>query len=76
MAMTMVSGLAGTFLVFFGLRAALGFLARHYGKKSGLHVFCFRQLEEYVIHQPASLAVSSLLILAALCCFGFGVATS
>lgn len=63
MAMTMVSGLAGTFLVFFGLRAALGFLARHYGKKSGLHVFCFRQLEEYVIHQPASLAVSSLLIL-------------
>jgi len=76
MAMTMAFGLAGTFLLFFGLRAALGFLARHQGKRSGLHVFCFRQLEEYVIHQPASLAVSSLLILAALCCFGFGVATS
>lgn len=76
MAMTMVCGLAGTFLVFFGLRSALGYLARHHGKRGGLHVFCFRQLEEYVIHQPASMAVSSLLILAALCCFGFGVATS
>lgn len=76
MAMTMVCGLAGTFLMFFGLRSALGYLARHHGKRGGLHVFCFRQLEEYVIHQPASMAVSSLLILAALCCFGFGVATS
>lgn len=76
MAMTMVCGLAGTFLVFFGLRSALGYLARHHGKRGGLHVFCFRQLEEYVIHQPASMAISSLLILAALCCFGFGVATS
>lgn len=76
MGVTMLLGLLGTFLLFFGMRAALGFLARRQGRKGGLRVFNFRQLQENVVHQPVSLAVSSLLILAALCCFGFGVATS
>ena len=38
-----------------------------------LHVFTFRQIQENVIHQSTSMAISSLLILAALCCFGAGV---
>lgn len=76
MAMTLVLGLAGTFLLFFGLRAALDFLARRQGEEGGLRVFNFRQLQENVVYQPASLAISSLLVLAALGCFGFGIATS
>lgn len=44
------------------------------GKK--LHTFTFRQLQENVIHRSHALAISSLLILAALCCFGTGVAVA
>ena len=39
-------------------------------------MFNFRQVEETVIHRSGTLAISSLLILAALCCFGAGVATA
>ena len=39
-------------------------------------MFNFRQIEETVIHRSGTLAISSLLILAALCCFGAGVATA
>lgn len=73
MGFTMLIGILGTFLLFYGLRVALGFLAGRQGKKK-LRVFQFRQLQEQVIHQSASLAVSSLLILAAMCFFGYGVA--
>ena len=41
-----------------------------------LHTFTFRQLQENVIHRSHALAISSLLILAALCCFGTGVAVA
>lgn len=47
---------------------------RRPGKK--LHTFTFRQLQENVIHRSHALAISSLLILAALCCFGTGVAVA
>lgn len=73
MGLTMLLGILGTFLLFYGLRVALGFLAGRQGKKK-LRVFQFRQLQEQVIHQSVSLAVSSLLILAAMCFFGYGVA--
>ena len=66
MGLTMLLGILGTFLLFYGLRVALGFLAGRQGKKK-LRVFQFRQLQEQVIHQSVSLAVSSLLILAAMC---------
>lgn len=74
MALTLLFGLAGTFLIFFGLRSVMNYRASHVGKGNKLHIFTFRQLQEVVIHKSTSMAVSSLLILAALCCFGSGVA--
>lgn len=73
MGLTLLAGLAGTGLFFFGLRALLGFLAIAGGKRRGLEVFDYRQLQEQVILRSNTLAVSSLLMLAALCCFGAGV---
>jgi hypothetical protein len=73
MGTTLAMGIAGTLTLFFGLRTVLGTLAQRQSRKTGLGVFTFRQLQENVIAQPISLAVSSLLILAALCCFGYGV---
>lgn len=73
MGMTLTMGIAGTLLLFFGLRTVLDTLAKRQRGKSGLGVFTFRQLQENVMGQPISLAVSSLLILGALCCFGYGV---
>lgn len=76
MGATLILGTAGMFLLFFGLRIVLGALVHLGRKNSRLHIFTFRQLQENVIHQSNSLAISSLLILGALCFFGFGVATS
>ena len=72
MAGTLALGVAGTLLLFYGLRVIIDRLARA-GK---LRVFNFRQVEETVIHRSGALAICSLLILAALCCFGAGVATA
>ncbi len=72
MGITVTTGLLGMFLFFFGLRGVMGFLARH-GKIGRLQVFHFRQLQEIVIRRSGMLAVSCILILAALCCFGAGV---
>ena len=74
MGITLACGLVGTILFFFGLRVVMGILAwRSHGNK-GLQIFTFRQLQESVIQRTTTLAVSSLLILAALGCFGSGVA--
>lgn len=75
MAGTIALGVAGTLLLFYGLRFGIGWLARR-GGAGRLRVFNFRQVEETVIHRSGTLAISSLLILAALCCFGAGVATA
>ncbi|MFA9378371.1 MAG: FtsX-like permease family protein [Lachnotalea sp.] len=74
MAITLICGLAGTLMIFFGLRSFMGIIASKQGKGHRLHTFIFRQLQEEVIHKSNTLAISSLLILAALCCFGCGVA--
>lgn len=76
MVMTLASGLAGTLLFFFGLRSFLEIMAARPGSRHRLQVFTFRQLQEEVIYKSNSMAISSLLILAALCCFGCGVAIS
>ena len=76
MALTIVLGVAGTLLLFYGLRFGIGRLARRGDRAGKLRVFNFRQVEETVIHRSGTLAISSLLILAALCCFGAGVATA
>ena len=72
---TLTLGVAGTLLLFYGLRVIIDRLARR-GGAGRLRVFNFRQVEETVIHRSGTLAISSLLILAALCCFGAGVATA
>src|SRR5699024_7951884 len=73
MGMTLSMGISGTMLLFFGLQTLLDVLAKRQTGKSGLGIFTFRQLQENVTGQPISLAVSSLLILGALCCFVYGV---
>lgn len=75
MAGTLTLGVAGTLLLFYGLRVIIDRLARR-GGAGRLRVFNFRQIEETVIHRSGALAICSLLILAALCCFGAGVATA
>lgn len=76
MAFTLLLGFAGTMLLFYGLRFPIGLTASRARKDRQLLVFNFRQLQETVIHRSCSMAVSSLLILAALCCFGAGTATA
>ena len=76
MANTIALGVAGTLLLFYGLRVIIDRLARRGDRAGKLRVFNFRQVEETVIHRSGTLAISSLLILAALCCFGAGVATA
>ena len=75
MGLTLLLGIVGTMLLFYGMRALIALIVKK-GKGNGnkqLHVFTFRQIQENVIHQSNSMAISSLLILAALCCFGAGV---
>lgn len=72
MLLTLLSGLFGTILLFYGMRTVIALLTKM-GKNKKLHVFTFRQIQENVIHQSTSMAISSLLILSALCCFGAGV---
>lgn len=71
MGVTMLLGTVGTIALFYGMRAPIARIAR--AGKQRLHVFTFRQIQENVIEKSTSMAVSSLLILAALCCFGTGM---
>lgn len=73
MGLTVILGLAGTLLLFYGFRFLIGVFIKRGNRDRQLHVFNFRQLQENVIHRSGSMAVCSLLILAALCCFGAGV---
>lgn len=73
MSLTLLLGLLGTILLFYGMRAAIALLVKTGKANRKLHVFTFRQIQENVIHQSTSMAISSLLILAALCCFGAGI---
>ena len=67
MGLTLLLGIVGTMLLFYGMRALIALIVKK-GKGN-----TFRQIQENVIHQSNSMAISSLLILAALCCFGAGV---
>lgn len=68
----MLLGLAGTFMLFYGLRFFIGLIVKKM-KNGRLHVFNFRQIEDTVIYKSGTMAVSSLLILAAIICLGVGV---
>ena len=76
MGLTLLLGIVGTMLLFYGMRALIALIVKKGKGNKQLHVFTFRQIQENVIHQSNSIAISSLLILAALCCFGAGVATA
>lgn len=65
MAGTIALGVAGTLLLFYGLRVIIDRLARRGDRAGRLRVFNFRQVEETVIHRSGALAICSLLILAA-----------
>lgn len=73
MGLTVGVGGVGTLLLFYGMRAVIALLVKKNKGKEPLHVFTLRQIQESVIQQSNSMAISSLLILAALCCFGAGV---
>lgn len=76
MGITVMLGFFGTILFFIGLRFLIGIVVQSGKTDRKLHVFNFRQIQETVMHRSVSLAVCSLLILAALCCFGSGVGIS
>ncbi len=75
MGITVLLGSIGTILLFFGMRLFIGIWV-NFGSKKKLHTYNFRQIQELVIHRSTILAICSLLIFAALCLFGAGVAIS
>lgn len=77
MGVTVFLGGAGTILLFFGARIVIGFIAGAGNRNNRkLHTFNFRQVQELVINRSTTLAICSLLIFAALCFAGTGVAIS
>lgn len=76
MGLTILLGLTGTMLFFWGLRSVIGLAVTLSRGSRRLHAFNFRQIQETVMYRSGMLAVCSLLILAALCCFGAGIAIS
>ena len=74
MGITVLLGFAGTLLFFYGLRYIFNLIIKTGKRDRRLHIFNVRQLQENVVRQSGTMAVSSLLILGALCCFGAGVA--
>lgn len=76
MALILMLGFWGMILFFWGLRFLISLAVKAGKKGRQLHIFNFRQIQETVIHRSGTLAICSMLILAALCCFGAGVAIS
>lgn len=77
MGVTVFLGGVGTILLFFGARVIIGLIAGTVSwNKKKLHTFNFRQIQEQVIHRSTTIAICSLLIFAALCLSGTGVAIS
>lgn len=73
MSETVLIGFVGMLLLFYGMRFFIDRLARHSHGGAALRVFNFRQVQENVIRKSSTLSISSILILAALCCFGAGI---
>lgn len=74
MGITMILGLSGTFLFFRGINILFQLLIKKGAYRNGLDIFTFRQLQETVFLKSNSMAVSSLLVLMAICFFGYGIA--
>lgn len=76
MALTFAAGAAGTFLLFHGLGVLFDLKLKGKNSQNGLNLFTYRQLQESVFLRPNVLAVASLLVLVAFCCFGYGASVS
>lgn len=69
-----ICGITGTFLLYRGLGGFLGLYIRRKSPNAvGLKTFTARQVQENVLSQYKSLAVSSLLLLMALSCISYGI---
>ncbi|WP_432703250.1 FtsX-like permease family protein [Lysinibacillus sphaericus] len=76
-ALILFVGVCGTFILFRGLGSVIGVYVKRKGSSStGLSMFTARQLQENVLYQWRSLAISTLLILMAMVCFAFGTSTA
>ncbi|WP_461613021.1 FtsX-like permease family protein [Clostridium sp. Marseille-QA1073] len=76
-ALILFVGVSGTFMLFRGLGSFIGrWIRRKSSSSTGLFTFTGRQLQENVLHQSSSLAISSLLILLAMVCFAYGISTA
>lgn len=72
----LILGAVGTFLLFRGAGGVIGRRLQKKGpEKSGLYIFTGRQIQENVLCQYKTLAVSSLLLLIALACVSYGIGT-
>ncbi|MCC3865230.1 ABC transporter permease [Terrisporobacter petrolearius] len=76
MGITVVLGIGGTFLIFHGMVVLFEIILKNRKNKNGLEVFTFRQLQENAFYKSNSLVISSLLVLIALCCFGYGISVT
>lgn len=66
------SGILGIFLLFNGMGILFEILLLNKMNKNGLGMFSFRQIQESVFLNPKTLAISSILMIMALCCFAYG----
>lgn len=73
MGTTVLIGTVGVFLFFHGIGILFQIILNKHINWNGLGIFTFRQLQESVFQRPNTLAVSSLLIMMALCCFAYGI---
>ena len=77
MGLTLISGVCGTFLLFYGLRTVMDFLRGVQEDRTGFIYLLSVSWRENVMCQSGALwRCSSDLILAALCCFSCGAAMS
>lgn len=74
MLIVIICGISGTFLLYRGLGGFIGlYIRRKSPDAAGLQTFTARQVQENVLSQHKSLAVSSLLLMMALACVSYGI---
>ena len=73
MLLTVLIGLVGTFMLFWGIRFFINLIARKNSSRK-LHAFTFRQIEDTVIFRSGTMALCSLLVLTSFVCMGAGIA--
>ncbi|ABW18528.1 ABC transporter permease [Alkaliphilus oremlandii] len=72
----LLTGIMGTFLFFKGVSSFISRVIRRKSHTStGLYTFTARQIQENVLHNSSSIAISSLLILMSMMSFAYGIAT-